>query len=58
MAKKEIGSAYAFHKAELLQSKRYMLKRDILGALLSDDKLYTIKEADELIEKYMKGKVN
>lgn len=59
MAKKQgTGAALTFTKSELMKSKRYILKRDILGALLSDDRRYTVREADTLIEQYMKGKVN
>ena len=37
---------------------RYANRRDLIRALLEDGKAYTLKEADALIEKYMKGKVN
>lgn len=48
----------AFSKKQLAAAKRYADKRDLINALLSDDKLYTVKEADALIDQYLKGKVN
>ena len=44
-------------KEQLVASKRYANRRDIIMALLEDGKAYTLNEVDGLIEKYMKGKV-
>ena len=44
-------------KEQLLRSQRYMKRRDLLGALLEDDKRYTIEEVDAAIDNFMKGKV-
>lgn len=49
--------AAVFTKEQLLSSQRYKNKRDVLNALLFDTKTYTQKEADRLIERFMKGKV-
>lgn len=46
-----------FSKNQLLAAKRFSGKRDILEALLSDDETYTVKTVEQMIEKYMKGKV-
>lgn len=46
-----------FTKAQLLSSQRFNRRRDVLSAVLSDGNTYTVKEAQQLIEKYMKGKV-
>lgn len=46
-----------FSKEQLLASERFRDRRDVLGTILADEKQYTINEAKELIEKYMKGKV-
>ena len=46
-----------FTKEKLLTFERYKNRRDLLTALLDDDRRYTIKEADEAIEKFMKGGV-
>lgn len=45
-----------FAKEQLLESKRFRDRRDLVDALL-DDGLYTVKSVEEKIEKYMKGKV-
>lgn len=44
-------------KAQLLASKKYANRQDILNALLEDGKTYTTDQVDALIEKYMKGQV-
>lgn len=46
-----------FSKAQILASAKYRVRRDLVDALLDDGKKYTIKEVDELINKFMKGKV-
>ena len=52
------NGAAAYKKEQLVASKRYANRRDIIMALLEDGKAYTLNEVDGLIEKYMKGKVN
>ena len=47
-----------YTKEQILDSKKYAHRRDILGVLLHDEKEYTVKEIDSLLEKFMKGKVN
>ena len=47
-----------FSKSQLLAAKRFSGKRDILEALLSDGEEYTVETVEQMIEKYMKGKVN
>ena len=42
---------------QLKVSARYRGQRDLLGALLKEDKSYTFTEVDERIERFMKGKV-
>lgn len=49
--------ATTYKKEQLVASKRYANRRDIIMALLEDGKAYTLNEVDGLIEKYMKGKV-
>lgn len=46
-----------FTKAQILTSKKYANRKDLVGALLAEDKTYTADEADALIEKYLKGQV-
>lgn len=62
MAKKSIGDTDAkndgaFTKEQLLSSERFRNKRDLLNALLRENKLYAVSQAEEMIEIYMKGKV-
>lgn len=56
------GSAEAkveakFSKAQLIRSKRFQHRRDILEAVLNDDKRYSVKETEAAIEKFMGRKV-
>ena len=44
-------------KEKLLRSNRYANRRDLIGALLEDDKQYTLAEVDTAIDNFMKGKV-
>lgn len=46
-----------FTKEQILASDKYANRRDVLGAILSDDKTYTFEKVDSLLEKFMKGKV-
>lgn len=54
-AVKEDVKAEKFKKESFLASKKY--KKDIINALLDDDKEYTISEADTIIDNFRKGKV-
>lgn len=56
VAKKPTITTYT--KEQLLRCKRYINRRDLLGALLTDGARYSFKEVDALLDKYMKGKVN
>lgn len=47
-----------FTKAALLKAKKYANKKDVLNAVLKDDQEYTAKEAAELVENFLKGKVD
>lgn len=53
----EKHAAPTHSKKQLLKSQRYAKRRDLLGALLEDDKWYTLEEVDATIENFMKGKV-
>lgn len=46
-----------FTKEQLMASKRFAARKDALKALLDDDTAYTIEQAENIIENYMKGKV-
>lgn len=59
MAKaKEIEQISAYTKEQILASKKYENRRDILGVLLADGEEYTTDKVDTLLDKFMKGKVN
>ncbi len=47
-----------FTKEQILASKKYSNRRDVLNAILPDDFQGTLKEVDSLLCKFMKGKVN
>lgn len=47
-----------YTKEQLINSDVFLGKRDLLTALLIDGESYTVKETEEMIKKYLKGKVN
>lgn len=46
-----------FSKEQLLTAERFQGRKDILNALLSPDKEYTVEAVEQKISKYMKGQV-
>ena len=60
MAEKKIETKQEskFSKEQILASKKYVNRRDALGAILADEKQYTFEQVDSLLDKFMKGKVN
>lgn len=46
-----------FSKEQLLAAERFQERKDIVNALLSPDKQYTVESVEQMIEKYMKGQV-
>ena len=46
-----------FSKAQILASAQYSNRRDLVDALLDDNKEYTKAEVDQLVDKFMKGQV-
>lgn len=46
-----------FTKENILTMTRYANRRDLLVALLDEQKKYTLEEVDVQIETFMKGKV-
>lgn len=58
MAKiKEEKQEIKFSKEQILASSKYANRRDVLGAILSDNDTYTFEKVDSLLDKFMKGKV-
>ena len=48
----------SFTKKQLCESEKYAAQKDLLDALLDNKKTYTQTEADNLILKFLKGKVS
>ena len=46
-----------FTKEQLVNSEKYRQYKDLLQAILKENKQYTLKQIDEEIKKFMKGKV-
>lgn len=46
-----------FTKEQLLRSERFQDRKDLINALLSPEQQYTVRQAEQKIEDYMKGKV-
>lgn len=56
--KKEIRKEESvFQKQDLLESKRFSGQRDLIEAVLMDNRKYSIMEAEAAINKFLKGKV-
>lgn len=52
-----VGPENRFSKGQLLSAGRFQERRDIVQALLKEGELYTVRDVEEKIEDYMKGKV-
>ena len=53
----EVGKGEAFTLNQLLEAERFSSRKDLLKAILSDKKKYSISEVEKKIEEFMKGKV-
>ncbi len=49
---------FAYSKEQILASKKYENRRDVLGVILKDGEQYTLEKVNSLLEKFLKGKVN
>ena len=58
MAKAKEIEQSAYTKEQILTSKKYENRRDILGVILTDGEEYTTDKVDALLNKCMKRKVN
>ena len=54
---KPSNESVEYTKEQIVSAKKYFHRKDLLNVLLDDSKLYTLKDVDALIEKFMKGKV-
>ena len=59
MATKKIENAQesVFTKEQILASKKYADRKDICNTVIPEDFCGTLKEVDDLIDNFMKGKV-
>lgn len=49
---------HTYSKQQILRSKIYADKQDIIDALLEDHKEYTLESVDKIIKKFMKMEVD
>lgn len=47
----------AYTKEQILKSKKYKDKKDVLNVVLKEDSTYTLKEVDNAIKTFMKREV-
>lgn len=52
---KEVESL--FSKGQILAAKQFKNRKDLLNAILSDEKQYTIATVEQLMNDFLKGKV-
>lgn len=46
-----------FSKEQLLASEKFSNRRDLIEALLDENKQYTMESVEQMMEEFMKGKV-
>jgi len=46
---------FSFTKTQLLNSDKYVNRRDALNALLKDDETYTLAKVDKILDSFYKG---
>ena len=56
-AAEEVSKGEVFTLPQLLAAERFSSRKDLLKAILSDKKKYSISEVEKKIEEFMKGKV-
>ena len=60
MAKKSVPDMNVgkFTKEQILKSKRFEDRRDLLNAILIENELYNMANVQTMLDEYLKGKVN
>lgn len=53
---KATGAVPTYQKGHILTFKKYAKRRDLLKALLEDDREYTMEQVDSLLENWLKPK--
>ncbi|HGS9760907.1 hypothetical protein AB4E21_19660 [Clostridioides difficile] len=46
---------YKFTKEQIVNSKKYVNRKDLLKAILKENDLYSFSEVEEIINSFMKG---
>ncbi|EGT4599345.1 hypothetical protein DFW26_07765 [Clostridioides difficile] len=46
---------YKFSKEQIVNSKKYINRKDLLNAILKENELYSFSEVDDRINNFMKG---
>ena len=54
---KVVAKETAYTKEQILKSKKYKDRKDVLNVVLRDDSTYTLKEVDNAIKTFMKREV-
>nr|WP_074183973.1 hypothetical protein [Clostridioides difficile] len=49
------GTDYKFTKEQIVNSKKYVNRKDLLNAILKENELYSFSEVEDRINKFMKG---
>ncbi len=57
VATKEKKHEASYLKGAFLRSRIFKYQRDLIDAILEDDKTYTVKEVEDLLQKELKRKV-
>lgn len=52
------NEAVKYSKSQIIAANKYKHCSDIVNVILKEEALYTLKEVDNLINQFMKGKVN
>lgn len=55
--KKDENKTQMFSKSSIVNSSKYINKRDALNTILSDDNKYSLDEVDEMLTKFYKTEV-
>ncbi|HBF5742005.1 TPA: hypothetical protein MIY32_003074 [Clostridioides difficile] len=46
---------YKFTKEQIVNSKKYVNRKDLLNAILEENELYSFSEVEDMINNFMKG---
>ncbi|NJI81876.1 hypothetical protein GSQ54_15720 [Clostridioides difficile] len=47
--------SYKFTKEQIVNSKKYISRKDLLNAILKENELYSFSQVDDRINNFMKG---